>query len=46
VPLSILIVTYCKKKKSLSEPRGIFKDEENGFKMELKLYLLIKMETA
>jgi hypothetical protein len=36
VPLIILTVTYCKKNKSLSEPRGIFKDEENCFKMELQ----------
>lgn len=32
---TILTVTYYKEKKSLSEPRRIFKDEENGFKMEL-----------
>jgi hypothetical protein len=46
VPHTILTVTYCKKKKSLSQPRRIFKDEENGFKMELKHHLLIKVETA
>jgi hypothetical protein len=36
VPHTILTVAYCKKKKSLSEPRGIFKDEKNGFEMELQ----------
>jgi len=33
---TILTVTYCKKKKSLSEPGGIFKDRKNGFEMELQ----------
>jgi hypothetical protein len=35
MPHTILTVTYCKKNKSLSEPRGIFRDGKNGFKMEL-----------